>query len=60
MNILAENLDKHKFKLCGLVAVVPLIFLLKRNYMSGPKYLSKQRLDGCVAIVTGSNSGEKI
>lgn len=58
MNIFVEKLEEHKFKLCGLITLIPALILCKRRFLSGVQCTSNQRLDGKIVIVTGSNSGE--
>jgi len=57
MNILLEKLNDNKFKICGLITIIPVLLIFKKNYLSGIRYLSSQRLNGKIAIITGCNTG---
>ena len=57
MNSLLDILNDNKLKLCGLISIVPVLLIFKKNYLSGIKYVSPQRLNNKIAIITGCNTG---
>jgi hypothetical protein len=57
MNSLLDILNDNKLRLCGLISIVPVLLIFKKNYLSGIKYVSSQRLNNKIAIITGCNTG---
>ena len=53
MNILFENTKLA----AGFLVLGTSLFIFKRRFLSGVKYISNNRLDGKLVIVTGANSG---
>jgi retinol dehydrogenase-12 len=57
LETLKHLVNENSYAVAGLTTLAGLIFLSKRFYFEGGRCVSKARLDGKTAIITGSNTG---